>query len=364
MSILNYLKILIFYIFYGKVEKVISAKDNPDIKTIKVTLEEKYSYNIFEIKNAILYNASVHDCAIIFENKLVDEVSYQYRYNKKIEIINGPSLENISLKIGTPRIRKKIPANIFSMLTGGGGKHNYHHWLYDVLPRIAILENTKNFTTPDYYLVPSLKHPYQRQTLEKLNIPFSKILDSRKYKHLYCDKLIVTDHPYVFNNNPTQSILNIPQWIIYWLKVKFEDNELKSDKFSKKIYIDRVDSRNRRERFIINNKEVKECLKKLGFQTVVLSEHPFTTQVEIFKNSELIVGLHGSGLSNVLFSKPGTKVIELQSLSAGDIYRNLSLQCNLDYKRISIASKNSNLTHQQGSIEVDLNELKKLIFDK
>ena len=41
MSILNYLKILIFYIFYGKVEKVISAKDNPDIKTIKVTLEEK-----------------------------------------------------------------------------------------------------------------------------------------------------------------------------------------------------------------------------------------------------------------------------------------------------------------------------------
>ena len=89
MSILHYLKILIFYIFYGKVEKVISAKDNPDIKTIKVTLEEKYSYNIFEIKNAILYNASVHDCAIIFENKLVDEVKEQNNLKANQIILGG-----------------------------------------------------------------------------------------------------------------------------------------------------------------------------------------------------------------------------------------------------------------------------------
>ena len=53
-------------------------------------------------------------------------------------------------------------------------------------------------------------------------------------------KIIVTDHPYVKNNDPTNSIINIPDWIIYWLRNKFlnKRKKLKSKKFDK-IYIDR-----------------------------------------------------------------------------------------------------------------------------
>jgi len=364
MNILNYIKILIFYIIYNKVKKIISVKDNLNVKTTKALFENKYSYNIFQIKNATLHNASVHDCAIISENKLIDEASYQYRYNKEKNIFNGPSSENITLKNGTPRYRKKISGSVLSTLTGGAGKHNYFHWLFDVLPRIAILENNKKIDKPDYYLLPSLKHTYQKQTLKKLNIPLSKLLDGEKNKHFSCDKLYVVDHPYNFNNNPSKSISNIPQWIISWLKEKCEFDNIKNQSYFDKIYIDRSDSLHKEKRFLTNNHDVREYLKSIDFKILKLSELSFTEQVETFKNAKIIVGLHGAGFANIIFSRPGTKIIELQSSTAGDVIRNIALQCNLNYKKISKESRNLSLTHMQGDINIDLKELEKVIFDK
>ena len=140
MNILSYFKILIFNFLYGKIDGVVSAKSKSNIKITNTHFEDKkYNYKIFEIDKGILHNASVHDCAVISEKKIIDEASFQYRYNKKNDVINGPTSDNITTKIGTPRFRKSFSGSVFSMLTGGAGKNNYFHWLFDVLPRIGIL---------------------------------------------------------------------------------------------------------------------------------------------------------------------------------------------------------------------------------
>ena len=51
------------------------------------------------------------------------------------------SEKNIVLKKVLPGL-KKISGKVFSLLTGGAGNNNYFHWLFDVLPRLKILENT------------------------------------------------------------------------------------------------------------------------------------------------------------------------------------------------------------------------------
>lgn len=358
------LKILTFHIFYGKIKKVISVKKNLNIKIFKSTLGKKFVYNIFRINNGILYSGKVNDCAIISENKLINEASYQYRFKKKNWIINGASSENITLKIGTPSIRRKISGSVFSLLSGGGGKHNYFHWLFDVLPRLAILENTKNLKRPDYYLAPSLKNAYQHQTLNKLNIPNSKLLDGKTIKHLSCDKLFVTDHPYVFNNDPSKSILHIPDWIIHWLRIKFKTSNKLKKKYPKKIFIDRADSSFNNSRYIINNRDVKSSLEKIGFKVIVLSDFTFDEQIRVFQNAKVIVGLHGAGFANIIFCKARTKVIELQSLSSGNLYKNLAQKCNINYKKISVRSKNKKFILGQGNIFIDINKLKKKILSK
>ena len=45
---------------------------------------------------------------------------------------------------GTPRILKNITGPLLCMLTGGGGNNNYWHWMFDVLPRIGLIEKYFN----------------------------------------------------------------------------------------------------------------------------------------------------------------------------------------------------------------------------
>ena len=362
--IFKYLKTLVFHIFYGKVREVISVKKNANIKTTKIILQKKFSYNIFEIKNAILYNGQINDCAIISEKKLINEASYQYRLKNKFYVINGPSSKNIVLKIGTPSVRKNIPGSILSTLSGGAGKHNYFHWLFDVLPRLAILENAKNIASPDYYLMPSLQHAYQRETLKKLNISFSKLLDGKKNKHISCNKLFVINHPYVLNNNPTKSILNIPSWIVKWLQIKLKPLKQSKKKYPHNIFIDRSDSSSTKTRYIVNDNDVKSTLISIGFKIIVLSNLTFEEQVRTFQNARIVVGLHGAGFANIIFSRVGTKIIELQSPDAGDLYKNLAKTCKLNYKKISVQSEDQKLIHQHGNIFIDTKRLKKIIFSK
>jgi len=37
----------------------------------------------------------------------------------------------------------------------------------------------------------------------------------------------------------------------------------------------------------------------------------FEEQLRLFRNAEVVVGPHGAGFTNLIFSKPGTRVIEI-----------------------------------------------------
>ena len=54
------------------------------------------------------------------------------------------------------------------------------------------------------------------------NKDFSK-LDVVKKGNLIgkSNQLIAVDHPTVFNNNPSKGVINIPHWIILWLRKKY-----------------------------------------------------------------------------------------------------------------------------------------------
>ena len=78
------------------------------------------------------------------------------------------------------------------------------------------------------------------------------------------------------------------------------------------------------QRLISNEYEVKEHLLKNNFIIVKLHEIKFKEQVDLFHNAECIVGLHGGGFGNIVFCKPGTKIIELRSLTAGEPIKNLA----------------------------------------
>ena len=70
------------------------------------------------------------------------------------------------------------------------------------------------------------------------------------------------------------------------------------------------------------------------------------------------MGAHGAGFANIIFSKPGTKIIELQSLGSGNIIKNLAKKCKLKYYRIT-SKAIKKFSNPHGRIFININELKK-----
>jgi capsular polysaccharide biosynthesis protein len=344
-----------FYLYHGKVKGVIEPNQKNEIYVEKISIE-KNSYKIYSCKNSIIYTDTIHDTAILKNGYIIEGASFQFRKN-----INVSSTSNIVFKKGTPRFKKKLNGTVLSLLIGGAGNSNYWHWLFDVLPKIHIFNNSIfSEDKINYYLFPSLEKNFQKETVDLLNISKNKRLSSKFFRHLSADEIIVTDHPYTLLNDPFKDSLNIPLWIVNFLKKKFLNRILdypSSNFLPKNIYINRKDGHSLR--YIINEKEVEVKLKNKGFKSLTMSDYSFIDQIKIFNNAKNIVGLHGAAFANLIFCKPNTNILEIKPYDTGDIIKNLARSNKLRYNDMSLKPMTINLKNQTGDLHVNLDLLGK-----
>jgi capsular polysaccharide biosynthesis protein len=83
---------------------------------------------------------------------------------------------------------------------------------------------------------------------------------------------------------------------------------VKPDEKKLRVYISRAVPY---ARILANEEEILPALMEMGFQVFRLEEMPFDEQVRVFRNAEIVVGPHGAGFTNLIFSKPGTHVVEI-----------------------------------------------------
>ena len=352
----------IFLKIYGKIEKSINCGEDNRIKVKKINIDKELTYRVYHILEGRLYTDRIHDTAALIDNKIIEEPSFQLRYKGPF-IYNSKIKNNIVFTKGTPRILKKLNGSVLSLLTGGGGNKNYWHWLFDVLPRLNLCDQTISLNKIDYFLLPDDIIKFQSETLDCLKIPKHKRLSSKKFRHIKAKELIITDHPVVITGNHTEDTHNIPAWIIKWTRSVFLNQNTAINKEKKnKIYIDRGDEKNKSQsqRYISNEDEVKKYLSEKNFIFVKLHEISFKEQIDLFYNAECIVGIHGAGFANTVFCKNGTKIIELQSTHAGPMYESLAKKNNLNYTSI-VGEAEQDSSNQQGYIYIPINSLKKIL---
>jgi len=179
----------------------------------------------------------------------------------------------------------------------------YFHWMLDILPKIGLLQNAGfNLSEIDGFIVRD-RLPFQRETLDILNIPKTRRINPIEHPHIRGDRLIVPSFSgHISWPNPQT---------LQWLKRQFleiEDTE-NNDNFDR-IYISRKSAKTRR---ILNEDEIIESLRKYGFQTVHLETLSVVEQARLFHQAKVIVAPHGSGLTNLVFCQSGTIAIELFS---------------------------------------------------
>ena len=77
---------------------------------------------------------------------------------------------------------------------------------------------------------------------------------------------------------------------------------------SAKLFLDRGDVKLRRMR---DDSAIREVLVRHGYQSFIAHSGNFRDQVAAFASAGEIVAVHGAGLTNLLFCRPGTRVIEI-----------------------------------------------------
>ncbi|BAQ66214.1 glycosyltransferase 61 family protein [Geminocystis sp. NIES-3709] len=197
----------------------------------------------------------------------------------------------------------------------------YFHWLFDILPRIYLLELAQiDLTKVDYFLVDNRTN-YQKETLEIFGIPSDKILPLSLPIYLQASNLIVPSFP--------GSIAWMPPWSCQYLRDKILENKIIDNKSNKRLYISRNKSSNRR---LINEQEIINLLLEYNFEVVNLELLSVKQQGELLSQAEIVISPHGSGLSNLVFCQPTTKVIEIFAPNyVYPCYWLVSNLVNLDY---------------------------------
>ena len=345
----------IFFLFYGKI-KIDKRHEKKTVKKSYVKFDSDVNYFIHESNNSRIYTNRIQDTAVISNNVLLKAQSFQLRNNN----FSKNYKKNIVFKIGTPRRLHKLNGTLLSLLTGGGGNNNFFHWMFDVLPKLAIVEKHYNLKNINYYLCPDL-NKWQLQSLNLIGIKKEQCLSSVKYRHVKVDKIITVSHPWLRSKHIVKDIENLPLWISKWLKSKYLKNKSNKKKF-KKIYIDRSDVVSN-ARKIINENKLKKLLKKNGFLFIKLANLNFQDEIKLFNQAKIIIGLQGAGLTNLVWCNKKTKIIELRSKFANKLYENLAKQNRLNYHKIVSKPLEKNITSHSvsGTLKVDLKKIQKLL---
>ncbi len=295
---------IFFKFLYGRIS---ISKTNTDFikkEKINIPLFRSYNnknYNVYKIKDARIYTDNNENVAVIKNNLVLPHVSYQ-QINGKFKSAKYNSVINQ----GTPNFIRKIKGNVFNLCQGDSG-NNYFHFIFDILPKIYLLNSKIDFKKIDYFYVTDPKR-WQVKILNILGISEKKLLSSKIDKHIFSKEIYCVDHPWYSNGYIQQNVKKIPRWIIFQNRKIFLKKTRNNPK--RKIFLDRSQSKYNHCQ-ISNYKDIKNLIIKKKFKIYKPEILSFREQINIFNNSSIIIGAHGAAFTNIIFCKPGTKIIEI-----------------------------------------------------
>ncbi len=279
------------------------------------------------LKNARVVNEN--GAIISYDNKVFADFTSEL--GKSIE-----EHEVFKSYIKKPQVRSECLATITS--TGNTG---YYHWIFESLPRLKLLE--KVIDEIDYLIVPYNLKRFHLETLDLLGFHEEKLLRIKDGDHLLCENLFVPSLP------------SISKWACDFLRGSFIPEDAAEP--HRLIYISRKDALYRK---IINEEEVEDYLREIGFEIVQMSELTFSEQVKTCAEARIVVGPHGAGLSNTVFCS-NAKILEMFSPSYVGGFWILANQLGNEYYYLLGEDAPGNSPPPWRNFEVDMGTLKSVM---
>jgi capsular polysaccharide biosynthesis protein len=259
--------------------------DSPYVIEAEDVLLNSYTGSLIKNNKYVLFD--YHS-----QNRDILDLIYSYHIRDNLESGKIPKLKP-DYDIETVISKPAVPLT-------GSFISNYTHWTQEFLILLEAVDYYKSITGinpviiiqegyPDY-VTQSLGHlGIKRENIKIVgdsNILLEKAVIPSKRRH-YSSKI---DGVFMRDTRPFK-----------WLRQKATEKMTTNHKneYSSRIFISREDADRRR---VTNRNEMMNELNKLGFEKYILSELDYREQVRLFSQAEFIVGAHGSGLINGIYS--------------------------------------------------------------
>lgn len=203
---------------------------------------------------------------------------------------------------------------------------NYYHWMIETVPKLRYLKAfITDHETSVTLLIRSDAPPFVTETLELLNWPRSHIkhADSSISR---VPKLLIPSYPKRYAND----FAWIKDKILDQIRDGQSDYHTTTSRTGNNVYVSRETAIERR---VVNEDEVVNVLSEFGFSRYRLEERTVAENARLFANADVIVGPHGAGLTDILFSE-GATLIELFGEKVKQPYQKLADAVAVDYERM------------------------------
>ncbi len=193
----------------------------------------------------------------------------------------------------------------------------YFHWFTDALQRIEV--SKKYHHKYPVLLLPGFENiRYIIDTLDLLNIDYIVLEKKQTY---FIKELVLAERVSPAGNYRKEVIKAISS------SLSLERENSSKDNIHERIWVSRQSADKRR---IVNFDEIKKILEEYKFKIINFEDNYLKENIHIMRNCKILGGIHGAGLTNMMFMNKNASVIEVRA--EGDNKNNcyFSLASDLD----------------------------------
>ncbi|HTO03358.1 MAG TPA: glycosyltransferase family 61 protein [Opitutus sp.] len=205
---------------------------------------------------------------------------------------NGRSSSVYALKLPhAPQVLPGVTLNLCSQHAA----INFCHWALDAVARLELVDRAGLARESiDHVLLPRFPGATADWILASLGIPAEKLIHPGRRDQYRCERLVQPSYP--------GEVESYPPWVVEFYRRNFPAPAVSSP--GRKLYFPR-----RGKRRLANETEVEAELMKHGFEAF---EPAGKTDLHVqLADVSHVVGIHGAALTNLIFCRTGTRVLEL-----------------------------------------------------
>jgi capsular polysaccharide biosynthesis protein len=191
------------------------------------------------------------------------------------------------------------------------GARNYFHWMIEVSPRLfALREYLRQGLGPLDRILLFYEEPagFITQTIELLFPDLAPRIEYCTHSMCLLEECLffIDQRRYEDHNSRMKTTTAFLSEAVDGLLARLP----RGPGGGRAILISRADAPTRQ---IVNEAVLLEAFADLGLERVAFSELPLRRQMEVMAEARLVIGAHGAGLTNTIFCRPGTAVVEINT---------------------------------------------------